>query len=289
MVRMPGLTYRAFCEPCTDYITTCLDELPAAYERLAAEIGEPSRAGFTGHVPFGPREPLRKDIDALTRLTAGILGGWAARVRTVARLSQPDPQRDPASLEAVTDAADILKDHAAALLALPPGWMTRTYPLHPGRHGKPAKIPPELADLLADEEIVRIGVDYLTVTTRLGGAAAGNEIIDLWYRARKILGETRAPTETFDGVPCRNCEDMALERAEPPSDPKLPAMKSRCASCSDMMTADEFAGWASRYAQWAQSARLPACRRCSRGQHDQCSWLACPCRNAGHSTAALAA
>ena len=331
--RLPGLTYRTFCDPCETRIRTCLDELPSAYERLAAEIGEARRGGQVTRSPFGPSEPLHKDIDALLRLMASILGGWAARVRAVARLSQPDPQRDPASTEAVTGAADILKDHVTALLALPAGWMTRTYPLPAGKLGAAtgdrtvgtcrhcgrlitrsavsgrwwaadggqetarecthqsrektevpplAPIPADLANFLAGEEIVRVGVDFITVTIRLGAADAGNEIIDLHYRSRKILGETRAPAETFDGVPCRNCEDMALERAEPPSDPKTPAMKSRCASCGDMMDVDEFTEWAARYAKWAGSAGLPACRRCQRGRHDQCAWQACPCRAAGH-------
>jgi len=117
----------------------------------------------------------------------------------------------------------------------------------------------------------------------MSGADAGNEILDLHYQARRILQETKAAPESFDGVPCRECEDISLERAEPPSDPDVPAAKSRCASCGDTMTAEEFREWTVRYKKWAENAGLPSCRRCQRGDHDQCVWKACGCRLIGHA------
>jgi hypothetical protein len=101
-----------------------------------------------------------------------------------------------------------------------------------------------------------------------------------------VLGELKPKPESFDGIPCRQCEDIALVRADPPADPRAPAMMSRCAHCGDVMDADEFHGHSVRYKQWAESAGIPACRRCQREDHDECQWSACPCRNGGHRLAA---
>ena len=145
-----------------------------------------------------------------------------------------------------------------------------------------AAIPPELETEIGDEEITAMGDGWVQVTRHLGAAAAGNEIIDLHYRARRHLGETKPPPESFDGVPCRACDEMALERAEPPGDPDIPASHSRCALCKDEMSRGDFAQWAEMYASWARGAAIQECRRCSLGNHEECCWHACSCAGGFH-------
>jgi hypothetical protein len=270
--RAPGLTWRAFCEACRGRIDATLEDLPAAYTRLAVELSQRSRAGDTVRAPFGPVLPLRDDVDALMRLMGVTLCGWEARVRAVARLTPRDPAQPVNSETAIKQAADTCGIHLDALLALEPGWMTRAVPLHPGRHGQETRIDDDTAAAYSDADVVRMGVDYLTILVRLGGADAGNE----------ILGPG---PETLDGVPCRACGDFALERAEPPSDPARPAMWARCASCQADMSPEDYTAWAKWYARWAETGGPPTCRRCSRDRHQECAWAACGCAAAGHPAA----
>jgi len=162
---------------------------------------------------------------------------------------------------------------------LQPGWMTRMVPLAQGRHGQPAAISDAAVELYGDSEIVRVGVDQVTLMTQLGGEAAGAEILRLHYRSLAILGEVSEQAETLDGVPCRKCEDMALERAEPPSDPSLPAMWSQCASCRDQMSHEDFAAWAAMYAKWAEDMAL-TCKRCQGERCSECVYPGCGCQSA---------
>jgi hypothetical protein len=259
MKRQPARTPRNFCEACRSRIGTCLEEMPSAYGRLAAEIGEPSRTGHAVRIPPGPRLPIRADVDALMRLAAESLLSWEERVRDVARLTPLDTalSRQRGTQEAVTAAVRLLAAHLDVLLGLEAGPMTR-----PGEHD---------AVILAS----------------LSGADAGNEILHLHYRCRSLLGETRTQPEAFDGIPCRECEDMALERAEPPSDPEQEAMHSRCASCGHAMTRKEFAEWAQWYATWAATAGL-ACRRCRQNRCAECVYRGCACAGSGHRVAQFA-
>ena len=77
---------------------------------------------------------------------------------------------------------------------------------------------------------------------------------------------------------------VALERAEPPSDPSLAAMHSRCAACRDEMDREEFSQWADMYASWAHGAGIQVCRRCSlkEPRHAECCWHACSCTEGAH-------
>jgi hypothetical protein len=329
--REPGLTYRAFCDPCRDRIRTCLDEFPTAYLRLAASLGDPPKVG-AGNVrsPFGPSEPVRAEVDALMRTIAAVLAGWEARVRAVAHLTPRNPGRDLLAPGSVAGAAVTLHGHVDALIALQPGWTSRVFTYPPGRtrsvpvptsvcrrcklrisysvqsglwraadpdacslgcEHEPSSIvipdrpilPAELDAVIGGIEMINGGDGWVKVPQLLSGAEAGNEILDLHHRARKILGETRPQPESFDGIPCRSCNAMgSLERAEPPSDPRLPAKMSRCDSCGDTMDAKEFREWAAWYARWAEGAGLPSCRRCQNGDHEQCAWQACTCDRAEH-------
>jgi hypothetical protein len=148
----------------------------------------------------------------------------------------------------------------------------------------PVYIPDSLEDEIGDEEIVQIGDTWVKVMTSLAGADAGNEILDLHYKARRILGETKTQPESFDGIPCRRCPTMTLERAEPPSNPELPANHSKCPSCGDEMSRKTFDEWADTYAQWSQTAGITVCKRCSLAtpKHEECSWALCSCTAGAH-------
>jgi hypothetical protein len=285
----PALTFQAFCSACRGRVATCLDELPFACVRMLVQIGQRPRTGKAVRVPPGPREPIRLEVDALVREMAAVLGSWHERVADVARLSAPDMEaasRHP--VEAVRDAAKVLGAHLDALLALPAEPMVRVFyspkaaqEQAEGRDSsKPWSAPGE------DGRVTRSGEAYLLPS--LSGEHAGREILDLHHRARKVTGETKARPESFDGVPCRTCEAMSLERAEPPSDPKRPAGHSRCAGCGDTMDRKTYDEWVGYYQGWAKSAAGLACRRCQNGDHEICKWDACACRASGHAGSAAA-
>lgn len=275
----PALTYQAFCPADRGKIITGLEDLPDAYRRLGERIGDPERSGRAVRVTPGSRVLVSPQVDALMRTMAAVLGGWAARVRAVPQLSLAPHGHSHGSLEAVTADCDVLAKHPDPLLALQPGPVMRTWTWPPG-----SPMPPELDTEIGHLDAVRGGDGWVTAFTSLDGTTAGTEILDLYRRAVKLLGEAPGRPETFDGIPCRACEEMALERAEPPSDPSLPVMHSRCATCRDEMDREDFAKHADRYASWARSAGIQVCRRCSLAEprHEECCWAHCSCREGPH-------
>ena len=277
----PARTFQPYCPACRSVIAGRLAELPEACVRLVVAMGERPRTGKAVRVPPGPREPIRLEVDALLRLMGWVMGSWHERVAQVDHLTAPEvgavlvqhPER------AVRDAVKILHpDRVDAVLALPPEPMVRVMYdpvaaeewlalIDPGEHGS---IRPSGEAWMAP---------------RLSGVHAGKEILELHHRARRILGQVRAQPEAFEGVPCKECEAMALERAEPPSDPERQAMHSRCAACRHEMTKEDYDAWVALYGSWASSAGL-ACRRCKKGDHAGCAWGKCACAVAGHASAA---
>lgn len=324
--REPRPGPRPFCDTDREIIRDKLDALPDAYRGLSHEIAEMRRAGSSGHMPFGPKLPLHEGMEALMREMTVTLATWHARVAATARLTPPDSDAVHSNgLKAVAAAARVLcaGTHIDTLLGLEHEWMIRSVSV-PFRHepeilrdpiARPAwrlpspdwlpqpgqvhastrrgPVPPDLAEELADCEIVRVGADYLKVMRQPTGVDAGLDILSLHRRSDRLLGEVRQHADTLDGVPCRNqdCGDMALERAEPPSDPSQPAMYSVCASCRHMMSLEEYREWSAWYARWADGAGLE-CVRCQRGDHDQCLYNAaisehggCQCMACGHIAA----
>jgi hypothetical protein len=278
--RQPAATPRAFCESCTDRIDVALGEMPSAYHRLAAEIGDRPVTGKALRVPFGPRLPLREDVDALMRLMATALCSWESRVRAKAHWTPRDVDKPIHAPDAVTEAVRVLRENMSVLLAMQPGWMKHTIPFPPGKpmRGAPLpEIPADLEELYGDCEIVYLGVDHLSVMLMLGAADAGNALLKLRSRCLRQLGENRPQAEMFDGIPCRQCGDMGtLERAEPPSDPAKEAMHSRCDSCDHKMNLADFQRWARWYGKWADGRGL-TCRRCLNGEHGECAYGLCSC------------
>lgn len=274
--REPGLTPRAFCSPCETRIAGCLDALPAMYLMLGVKIGDPERtAGAAVRIPPGSRVLVNPEIDALMRQAAAVLAGWAARVRSVPGLQLAGPRHPYDTAAGVKEACATLAAHLTPLLALQPGWTSRTYT-------KP--LDPDLEEALAGEEIIRAGEHHITVMRQLAGPDAGNDILRLHWRARKLLGWTKAPPETFDGIPCQNCEEYGLERAEPPSDPDIPADHSKCVVCGHTMTREVFDQWVDQWVAYSRGAGVQVCRRCSLDEprHEDCAWDACACTQGEH-------
>lgn len=248
--RIPGFTYQAFCPACTDHIVTALAELPGAYARIEDEYGSPVRRGDQAvRTPFGPSVPIRLDVDALQREAPPVIGGWAARVRSVPGLQLSAPERgSPESAEGFAEACKVLRLHPGPLLSLQPGWMTRTYRL---------PLDEETEALIADEEIVRAGEDYVAVQVLCDGTTAGNEILGLQWRSTAVLGELRAKPTELMGVPCRadGCGWMSLVRADPPPDPDDPGDYSVCLKCRARMAEPEYREWVALCAAYERHRR----------------------------------
>ena len=231
----PALTPRPYCDLCQEHIARCAADLPGFWVRLAAMIGDPLQAEVQVHAPFGPQVPLREDVDAHLRLTAVTLGGWAARVRAVARLSAPLHAYDtPAG---VRDNARVLARHPGVLIALQPGWMTRAFSFPPGRKDQPDLISDEIEDEFGDTEIIRAGVDFVHLPVMADGEDAGREVLYSHYRARSLLLETNPPPEILI-PPCRNCTWRSLRRAYP--DTAHEDIYSKCERCADECTWPEY-------------------------------------------------
>lgn len=230
----PALSPRPYCDRCQEHIARCAGDLPGFWLRLAAKIGDPLQAEVQVHVPFGPQVILREDVDAHLRLTASLLGAWSARVRAVARLSAPEGAHD--SPGGIRDNARVVEKHAAVLLALQPGWMTRGFTFLPGRRGKPDLISEDIESEYGDTEIIRAGVDFVDLPVMAGGEDAGRDVQWLHYRSRSLLLETNPPPELLI-PPCRQCTWRALRRAWPDGERDL---YSRCDRCGDEMGPEEY-------------------------------------------------
>ena len=252
--RIPGFTYQAFCPACTDHIVTALTGMPAAYVRIEKEYGNPvRRTDQAVRMPFGPSVPIRLDVDALQREAPPVIGGWAARVRSVPGLQLSAAEHDaPDTLEGFAEACKVLRLHPGPLLSLQPRWMSRTYRL---------PLSEDTEALIADEEILRAGDDFVTVQVLCDGTTAGNEILSLAHRSAAVLGELRTKPVELLGVPCRadGCGWMSLVRADPPPDPEDPGWYSICLKCRDRMSEEDYREWVALCAAYERNRRkVPA-------------------------------
>jgi hypothetical protein len=148
-------------------------------------------------------------------------------------------------------------------------------------------MPAWLEEETGDLEVVHAGDGWVTCVTELSGTDACLEADDLAARFRRVLGEAPQRPERLDGVPCRNCEQFTLERADPPSDPAAEGDWSRCSdlSCRDRMTAGEYRDWTKKYDAWVKGADIEQCYRCATEKCRDCSWDNCKCAGAGHRAA----
>lgn len=239
--RTPGRGYQPFCPKDRRLIETDLSQIPAQFVFLAAEIGNPVKNGQMIRMPFGPRIPIRIDIDTLMRAIVESLSTWHERVAERDSLTYPYARTSKLQRQmiAVRNAERVLIHRVDALLALDsqPAARTRRVRTERDPEGR------------ATEDI--------TENEDLDGIDAGMEIFTLRYLCRAVLGETNARPEELLGVPCRReeCDKIALRRAELPSDPKVPSWWSECWVCGDRMGEDEYREWTRWYAAWADGAR----------------------------------
>lgn len=235
-VRVPARGPRAFCAADQAKIAAALAELPRMYVQLASELGTPVRRENMIRSGFGPKVPLRADVDATMAQYAEILSSWHERVAIVARLTPPGRAR-PHVL--VGRALDVLSapGRLDVLLALEPETMRRA-------------ISYREAEETGADGYVKPG--YVASTPDLGGADAGLEILRLHRRSKAVLGESREKPVELLGVPCRNpdCDMLALKRAELPSDPEEDPPWSICSECGDTMSETTYKLWTERYYRW---------------------------------------
>jgi hypothetical protein len=235
LTTIPAWTDGTYCRRDRDKTWRTLTSLPELWVRLHMELG---RKGQGGERVSGSRTapiPLNVSVDALLREQRDILLSWDERVREAAGLKLPDTQaacrrRDHG--RQVTAAAATLAAHLETLLALPPGPVTRSYPLH-----DTGRIP--------EGAYGRTVLDggYCEVVIDLDGARAGEEILRLGRRDRAMLGETRM-RELLIGVPCPSpaCEMLMLERVHGSN------YAAECGACGRLLTADEYMAWVRLYA-----------------------------------------
>jgi hypothetical protein len=246
--REAALGYQAFCPRDRTFVARCLYELPEQYVRLAAELGRPSSGSSVIRIPFGPRVPIRLDIDSLLRLIAESLVSWHERVADIARLDFPLNRASRLRREAVAVARAelVLSAHLDALLALESLPMSRAWSLR------------DLDDLPEGATGIVHPV-FIDATVDLSGADAGLEIISLRHLARAVLGETRARPEELVGVPCRdpdgNCGWRSVYRAELPSREDEPVWWTECARCGDRMDEKTYREWVALCAAYERNRR----------------------------------
>lgn len=228
----PERTYRAYCPGCEAHISLCLsdhqDGLSALYGRLAAEIGEARQAEVLIKIPFGPSVPLSEAIDAHMREMTETMCSWEERARFVDHLSEiplkvrERPQDSAGDLER---SIRVIAPRMTVLLSLSPEPMVRVLPWWGI---------PEGAEILTGDGVMA------KIITDLGGREAGQEILDLHYYARRLLLETNPPQPLLPDFRCRVCERKALRRAAPPWHESAEWFWSRCDSCGDEATREEY-------------------------------------------------
>jgi len=292
-LRVPGVAHAAFCLADTALIAARLHPrrgLPAAYWWLRADLGNPVRRGEMVRVPFGPRMLLSEYYDMLMRRITEVLCSWERRVREVHHLSDPVPEADGHKVVARA-AATIGGERLSSLLACPPEPMLRRVPSGELKAAEGRVCSPVLA-LWQDAILHDNANGTAVIRASLSGAGAGTEILDLFSRCLSALGQVAPPAELLDGVPCRSCDAMGLERAEPPSDPEIPAMHSRCPVCRAEMDLATYRDWSAWYSEWAKGLGPVTCQRClnadrdpGRHSHRDCIYGGCECAARGHPRA----
>ncbi len=256
--RLAALGPRAFCDRDRLLVGRHLRELPVQYLHLKAELGKPAARGRSVRIPFGPRIPIRADVDALMALIAESLVSWHERVAASPRLQLTFPPGNLSRMRrgavAVSRAAGTLAGHLDdygfldVMLALEPEPMTRACDLR------------DLATLADSAEGI-VHSAFAELDLDLDGADAGLEVLHLRHLARAMLGETKARPEELVGVPCRadGCGWRAVYRAELPSHEDEPVWWTECARCGDRMDETTYREWVALAAAYERNrVKVPA-------------------------------
>jgi hypothetical protein len=233
-----------FCLRDYRHVARCLDELPEKYVELRSQLGSKTPQGddrVSGSRT--PPVPVRLDYDELIRDMLLILCSWEEALRAAAQLTPLDTvmsrrRRDEIALPA---AVTLLAAHFDRLLVLPSAPMRRIRSMRSA-----AELPEGTLGLVHP-----VG-GYAEVILELDGAQAGLEILGLHYRARSALRQTNPPPEKLDGIPCKKCDMLSLERAAPPRSPEGTEYWSECGQCGHLMSRIEYLAWVKLYAAWAE-------------------------------------
>ena len=237
--RKPARSYQPFCPKDRRCVETDLHQIPAQFVHLAAEIGNPVKNGQMVRMPFGPRIPIRIDIDTLMRAIEESLSSWHERVADIDSLSYPltEDSRSQRQMVAVRNAERVLIHRVDILLALGPAPMGRTRTVTTERDPKGRS-----TEDVRENEL-------------LDGTDAGMEIFTLRHLCRAVLGETKARPEELLGVPCRECDQLALRRAEPPDRPDDPEWWSECSACGGGLEEEDYREWVALCAAYERNRR----------------------------------
>jgi hypothetical protein len=242
----PALSFQPFCVRDEIYVARCLSEIPEQYVRLSLELGRPSMRGAAVRVPFGPRVPIRVDVDALMALMAESLVSWHERIAETNSLDFPTASmsRLRRQARAIARAAEVMTPRLSSVLALEAAPMSRAWDL---RH----------LDELPDGATGIVRSVFADVTIDLSGADAGLEFVNLRHLARALLGETRSRPEELVGVPCRadECGWRTVYRAELPSREDEPVWWTECARCGDRMAETDYREWVALCAAYERNRR----------------------------------
>jgi len=224
----PALTYRAFCETCSEAVRNAIQELPGYYTELGERIGD--HATGIGQRVSGSKDlptPINLTFDELRTELVNTISAWGARVCETAKLSGhsidwPTTRHTPDTL---TRMCEILTAHLDALFSLPPAPMTITVPLAE-------------ADALPETAEVRRHYDagYAVAIVELDGADAGLAMLKLASRCRWMLGHVGRP-ERLQGR-CLHC-DMVGALIRPDLSTGL-ADWAECGACGTRYTGVEY-------------------------------------------------
>jgi hypothetical protein len=242
-VTTPALGYDVFCMSDRDAIARALGGLPEQWVRVHGELSVKAAAGEHVTMSRTAPVPLSMAADALLREVSAVLCSWDEAVRMAAGLTLPDTQLARQRRDALVIAATVrtLTAHLDRLLALPMGPMSRSYELHDlekipeGTYGRTNTIG-----------------GYCEVTVDLSGADAGDEILNLAYRCRSFLGETRM-TERLD-APCPDptCNGFTLEHIQGS------AYAAECRACGRLMSTGELGTWEKIFTAGMDHRDIPA-------------------------------
>ncbi|MBG0828537.1 hypothetical protein HS041_12235 [Planomonospora sp. ID67723] len=193
--RLPALTPRAFCDSCRLTIAKALSDLPELFIRVHSCLDKSGQtsAGPVVSVSKSAPVPVSLPADELLRLVLAVLVSWEERVRAVANLVEldTDTSRYRRDGVALTQAWTTLATHLDVLLALPEEPMMRAVSLR-----EAAALPP------GTKGLVHRTAGYADVFMNLSGADAGIEILNLTWRCRSFLTDTRPKPRHMSGVPC---------------------------------------------------------------------------------------
>ncbi|WP_068922179.1 hypothetical protein [Planobispora rosea] len=194
-VRLPALTPRAFCDRDRLAIAKALSDLPELFIRVRQRLDKSGQTATGPVVSVSKSAPVPVSLgaDELLRLILAILVSWEERVRTVANLVELDTETSLRRRDGVilSQAWTTLATHLDVLLALPEEPMMRAVSLT-----EAATLPP------GTKGLVHATAGYADVVLNLSGADAGLEILNLAWKCRAFLTDTRPKARHLHGVPC---------------------------------------------------------------------------------------